>query len=248
MNSFTSICKVFPTSGGPIIPPNSPHLLYDPIISYGFDPSYVSNGYCLNFADATFDLQLNNSATVGTFNNKNCLILNNSSLATSLTAPYARLNTNKYLTTSSTYTNITYSYWVYHSSLAQANSTHFSWGDNTNAMLAGFSIQKSGKAKFTMNGSIVNSASRNFNTNTWYYVAIVSSTTGATMYINGTSALTQTGTIVINGNRAAYPLSIGVSLYWSGDQALYGYVANFRLYGKALTNAEINNIYSLGVQ
>jgi hypothetical protein len=100
------------------------------------------------------------------------------------------------------------------------------------------------------------SINRIFAINTWYHVAIVvqGGTSGsANMYLDAsgtpviTPVITQTGNIVINQDRSN-PLCLGSNgkFGWD-DDTLKAYIANFRVYGNALTSGQIKEIYTKGI-
>lgn len=243
MNSFLSIYKVQTGVATPITIP-------DPIISYNFATTDVSGGNVRNTIDGTYDLNLKNGASVGVFNAKNCLILSNPTFTTNFTGQYAQLvNGNKYLTTSTTYTGVTYSFWVYNTTVGSVNNAFFSWGGSANTMVSAYG--SGGVARLTMKGgSALRSTPSYFAAGNWYYVAAVvdSTSSTATMYVNTVSALTQAGPFVINGDRSANPLAIGGTSVYTSEPTINGYIANFRLYPTALTTQQINYIYSQGIQ
>lgn len=220
------------------------------VINYMFDPSSdISSNYVLNRVDGTYDLSLNNGATIELISGKKCLNLNNNLLKNVNTlCPYAIVSDNtKYINSTTTYTAVSFSYWIYHRSLTPSNSNHMSFGDSL-TFLTGFNYANTGRSKIGVNGVGSSSASTVFALNTWYHcVFVIVENTSATLYVNGVSNITYSNaTIPINVNRTN-PLSLGVSMQWKSDPGIYGYIANFRMYNKQLTANDVSGLYALGV-
>lgn len=261
MNSFSRGAKI--KSGGN--PGN--HLLYDPIISYAFRTTDVSGTrFVLNHADGSYDLSFNGSIvretvsgkTVNAFKASNGLkILNGGG------GHYAQLTTSdKFIKADTTYSAITFSYWMYITShTGNKNTTMIMWsntGSDTNGMLLagignGDNISRVGKINM-VGTSDATSTTQIFAITTWYHVAIVVQGGGGTsgsanMYLNGNSipVITQTGNIVINQNRSN-PLCLGANgnFVWD-DDTLKAYIANFRVYGNALTESQRLQLFTDGI-
>jgi len=260
MNSFSRGAKI--KSGGN--PGN--HLLYDPIISYAFRTTDVSGTrFVLNHADGSYDLSFNGSIvreTVGTTPPRtvNAFKASNGNTITN-GGHYAQLTSAKFIRGNTTYSAITFSYWMYITShTGRQNTTMIMWsntGDTNGMLLAGIgngdNISRVGKINMGGVGDTT-SATQIFAINTWYHVAIVVQGGGGTsgsanMYLNGSNSpvITQTGNIVINQNRSN-PLCLGANgnFPWN-DDTLKAYIANFRVYGKALSPAERSDIYTKGI-
>lgn len=263
MNSFYKVAKSTP-------PPTDPnHTLYSPIVSYAFRTTDVQSGTTrvLNIADGTYDLSYNGAIVRETVGGRtvNAFKSTNGNLRTS-GGHYAQVITaNKFITSSTTYTAITFSFWIYPTSWVQnqaGNMSMFIWGgvpggNASTVLMAGITgasnTSRKGKL-YTSNAGDALSATDVFSVNTWYHVAVVvkgGAPGNSYMYLNGssTASITQTGTITINQDRSANPLCIFSNGFhgWN-DPCMQGYICNFRVYSRELTSAEITNIYNLGIK
>jgi hypothetical protein len=261
LNSMNSFSRGATSGGNP-----GNHLLYDPIISYAFRTTDVQSGLVLNHADNNYDLTFNGSIvreTVGTpprtvnaFKASNGLRKNSGGHNAQVA------DSTKFIRGNTTYSAITFSYWMYITSHTEGqNTTMIMWsrsGSDTNGLLlagigAGNTIIRKGKINMGGVGD-TQSTTEIFAINTWYHVAIVVQGGGGTsgsanMYLNGSNSpvITQTGNIVINIDRTN-PLCLGSNgnFVWD-DETLKAYIANFRVYGNALPSIQREDIYTKGI-
>jgi hypothetical protein len=218
-----------------------------------------------NHADSTYDLSyrgqivggtLVGGRTVNAFRANNGAYLNAGGEHAQVVIP------NKFIKSTTAYTSITFSYWIHITDYTGSpyNTTMFIWGGEENysdstILMAGLANTNtsSRQGKLYMAGSAGGNALSSTNifaVNTWYHVAIVVTSGSANMYLNGSStpSLTQTGTIVINQDRSFNPICLCANgkFIWS-DPTIKAYIANFRVYGRALNSSEISNLYTIGI-
>lgn len=127
---------------------------------------------------------------------------------------------------------------TYEQILLSSNETYLTSGYrlglqdfNSNLYLALWSNQSGG----TLSVEVVNPS---ISINTWYHLTITYNGSGATMYLNGSSVATGSGTIIANTNNVVIGGGTG------GVSYLLGSVDDFRLYNRAINSTEVSQIYA----
>lgn len=207
------------------------------------------------------NLTLFNGCSVNILQGKNCLDLSgNGPVAsgpnTSNTGPKAFINdtdssgatlNNIYsITPSTTFTGITFTCWMYFTN-SQAYGNMFDFASSTGGGTLLFGQEANASTlKYYIN-SVRSSVSTHVN-NKWYFSALVVTTSNYTAYFNDATLAFSTTPVAnasismtINSDRIG---TFGVSSY--SDPGMYGYFADFRMYGTALSVSDITTIFNSG--
>lgn len=185
-----------------------------------------------------FYINIKSASTVPTLDNTSAYTLTNSSVTISTDATRGKVlffNNSQYINTNYPLPIIhTRSFWVNLTSTSSANNTLSSnnrpfWFSSTNYL--NFSLNYSG------GGTTVADSGNTIVTGTWYYYTLTYDGTTAKLYRNGNLDISSTATV----GTTADTIQIGA---YSSANFLYGYMDNIRCYNTALTQPQIQAIYS----
>ena len=219
-----------------------------PIIQYIFNSAYTttvsSNTYLQNRASSIYDLNLQ-TATLTTKNTFKCV---------DVTSNYAMVdsavtgNATSIVGSSSTYPAVTITMWIYETS-TQAQAGIFNWNltsDNTKCIE--FQVSAGNIYCWFNTGGLWKKFGA-VTLNTWTFIAMTFDGANAALYMNnttgesGTTGVTNANFLNINRNC----IWLGREIYYPGDAEFAGCMADFRMYGSALSATQISAIYSSGI-
>lgn len=186
---------------------------------FRFDNSYTNQN-----ADVTFSNNINTSFVADRFGNANSAL---SVQNQGVTAFFNGLPTGSGART--------VSIWVV--SQSTVNNQVFNYGNNTNNQAYGFSVQSSSVTNYAWGNDLVLNG-YSIGANAWVHIVTTYDGTTAKIYYNG--VLQASGNK--SWNTADSGFRIGRNI--NGSNGFYGHVDDLKIYNRALTDAEVTQLYN----
>jgi hypothetical protein len=220
-----------------------------PIIQYIFNSSYVSGNHLKNMITGAFDLNLQ-TATITTIGGKNCLSTGTGTTQFATVNTGVSNNATTLISASTAYAAITIIIWVYRTT-TQGTAGVWDWYNTANnATNIEFQVDANRLMTYFNTGGAYPSMGA-LTGSTWCMFTLVFNGSGYTTYLNGNAA-TATGTNASTTNAnflniARNSIRFGKTIFSPGDPQFTGYIADYRTYSSALTQAQIAAIFTAGI-